>query len=235
MSEVINIYCDESCHLEHDHQNAMVLGAIWCLQDKTRIVFENIRKIKGRYKLSSNFEIKWTKVSPGKVDFYLNIINYFFDNDDLHFRALIIPDKSIINHELHDQTHDDWYYKMYFNMLKVIIHPKYCHHIYLDIKDTRGSTKIGELQRVLANAHYDFARTIIERMQIVRSHEVELLQVADLFIGALSYLNRDLAGNSAKEAIIKRIQERSGYTLRETTLYRENKVNLLRWNPREAE
>lgn len=26
MSETFNIYCDESCHLEHDQQKVMVLG-----------------------------------------------------------------------------------------------------------------------------------------------------------------------------------------------------------------
>jgi len=30
MSQVFNVYCDESCHLENDHQTAMVLGAVWC-------------------------------------------------------------------------------------------------------------------------------------------------------------------------------------------------------------
>ena len=30
MPQVFNIYCDESCHLEHDRQQVMVLGAIWC-------------------------------------------------------------------------------------------------------------------------------------------------------------------------------------------------------------
>jgi len=28
MSLIYNIYCDESCHLEHDRQPVMVLGAI---------------------------------------------------------------------------------------------------------------------------------------------------------------------------------------------------------------
>ena len=27
---MINIYCDESCHLEHDKARAMLLGAISC-------------------------------------------------------------------------------------------------------------------------------------------------------------------------------------------------------------
>jgi len=36
MSEIYNIYCDESCHLENDRQKAMVLGSVWCPLDKGR-------------------------------------------------------------------------------------------------------------------------------------------------------------------------------------------------------
>ena len=34
MAEIFNVYCDESCHLEHDRQKVMVLGAIWCPLEK---------------------------------------------------------------------------------------------------------------------------------------------------------------------------------------------------------
>lgn len=34
MSETFNLYCDESCHLENDHQKVMVLGAVWCPLEK---------------------------------------------------------------------------------------------------------------------------------------------------------------------------------------------------------
>ena len=30
LSEHYNVYCDESCHLENDHQKVMTLGAVWC-------------------------------------------------------------------------------------------------------------------------------------------------------------------------------------------------------------
>lgn len=39
-------------------------------------------------------EMKWTKISPAKVDLYKDLVNYFFDDDDLHFRGVIIPDKT---------------------------------------------------------------------------------------------------------------------------------------------
>ena len=37
MTQVFNVYCHKSCHLEHDRQEVMVLGAIWCPLEKTVI------------------------------------------------------------------------------------------------------------------------------------------------------------------------------------------------------
>ena len=142
---------------------------------------------------------------------------------------MIVPDKSILQHGKFGQTHDEWYYKMYFDMLKVIISPENRYRIYLDIKDTRGGRKIKKLHEVLCNEKYDFSREIIEHIQIVRSDEIEILQIADLLIGAVSYLNRNLSGNAGKEALIKRIKDRSNYSLTRSTLLRENKVNIFRW------
>ena len=235
MSETFNIYCDESCHLENDRQKAMVLGAIWCPVDKTREIAVRLREIKQKHGHPTNFEVKWTKVSPAGKAFYLDLIDYFFDDDDLHFRALIVPDKPLLRHDAFpDQDHDVWYYKMYFDMLKVILRPDAHYRIYLDIKDTRGGQKVAKLHQVLCNDRYDFSRQVIERVQLVRSHEIEQLQLADLLIGAVAYLNRDLHGNAGKLALIERMRRRSGYDLTRSTLLREEKMNLFRWNAAET-
>ena len=235
MSEIFNVYCDESCHLEHDRQKAMVLGAIWCPLDKSREIAVRLREIKQKHGLTPDFEVKWTKVSPAKTALYLDLVDYFFDDDDLHFRALIVPDKSKLRHDaIPGQNHDTWYYKMYFDMLKVIFRPDARYRVYIDIKDTRGAEKTAKLHEVLCNNMYDFSRNVIERLQLVHSHEIEQLQLADLLIGAISYLNRGLRGSPAKEALVARIRQRSGYDLTKTTLYREDKVNLFRWRATEA-
>jgi hypothetical protein len=234
MTQTYNVYCDESCHLEHDNQLAMVLGAVWCPLDHTREILERLREIRVRHSLSLRFETKWTKVSPGKVQYYLDLMDYFFDDDDLHFRALIVPDKSKLQHSIRNQTHDDWYYRMYFDMLKIIIDPLSHYRIYLDIKDTRGAKKVHKLHEVLSNANYDFSRSIIDWIQLVPSREVELVQLADLLIGAVSYTNRELDTSTAKTQLVRRMQQRSGYTLRRTTLPSEKKVNLFRWHAQEG-
>lgn len=231
MSETYNIYCDESCHLENDGQKAMVLGGVWCPLDKTREIAVRLRELKQKHGLPASFEVKWTKVSQSKVQFYLDLLDYFFDDDDLHFRALIVPDKSMLRHgDFPGQDHDTWYYKMYFDMLKVILRPDARYRIYLDIKDTRGSRKVEKLHEVLCNSKYDFSRKVIERVQLVHSHEIEQLQLADLLIGSVAYLNRGLSVNAGKVTLMKRMQERSTYSLDRNTLLREEKVNLFRWN-----
>jgi hypothetical protein len=229
MSNQINVYCDESCHLENDGINVMGLGAVWCAKDKTGQMHRELRAIKERHGISKYAEIKWAKVSPSKIDMYLEFIDYFFNNDDLHFRVIIIPDKSKLDHRAFDQSHDDFYYKMYFNLIKLIWQTGYSYNVFLDYKDTHGSEKTKLLHEVLCNHHYDFNHDIINRVQLVRSHEVELIQLTDLILGAVVYANRELGESETKLSIIKRISERSGFTLKKSTLMHEMKFNILRW------
>lgn len=223
------IYCDESCHLEHDGIKPMLIGAVWCPKSKRTVVFNELRHLKEKHGIPSHCELKWNAVSPSKQDYYLDVIRYFFDNPDLHYRVVIIPDKSILKHESCHQTHDDFYYKMYFRLLKTIIDPKCSYEIYIDIKDTKSQCKVQKLHDVLCNSNYDFDHSIILKIQQVRSHEVELIQLADLLTGALAYFQRGLTQNIAKVAVINLIREMSGYSLQKSTLYKEDKINIFIW------
>jgi len=233
MPVLYNIYCDESCHLENDHLGVMVLGAVWCPKDTAREIAICLKKIKERFHLPRCFETKWTKVSGGRVDYYQRIISYFFDNPDLHFRALIVPDKSELNHNAFPgQDHDLFYYKMYFRMLHPILNPVNHYKIYIDIKDTLGVARQRKLHEVLCNKQKDFQRKIVETVQQARSHELELLQLTDLLTGAVSYANRHLDTSSAKQSLIQLIEQRAGYQLGHSTFLREDKFNLFRWQAR---
>lgn len=230
-----NIYCDESCHLENDQSKVMILGATWCPKDVKDEVFGRIREIKAKYGFKPEFEIKWNKVSNARSDFYIELINFFFDDGDLHFRGLVVPDKTKLNHNFFNQDHNTFYYKMYFDLLKVILTPNCAYSIYIDIKDTKGQEKVLKLQNVLRNNHYDFQNQIIRKIQQVQSHEVELLQITDLLCGALSYLHRGLQGNNAKLELIDKIRKRSGYSLLKSTLYKEEKMNVFVWRAKEVD
>ncbi|MBR6020633.1 MAG: DUF3800 domain-containing protein [Lachnospiraceae bacterium] len=233
-----NVYCDETCHLEHDGINDMVIGAIWCPQDKLQEINQRIKSIKMRNGILPTTEMKWTKISPAKVQVYKDLIDYFFDDYSLHFRAIIVPDKSKLNHRAFHQTHDDWYYKMYFDMLKVILSPMDKYEIYIDIKDTHSYQKAQKLKEVCCTSMYDFSQSVIQRLQPVRSDEIQIMQLVDILIGAVGYQNRvfpvDFKKSQAKIEIVELIKKRSNYSLKRTTLLREDKCNLFVWDARDT-
>ena len=148
-----SIYCDESCHLPNDDSDVMVLGAVMCPTNLKRKAFEDIRNIKAHHGLSSWHEIKWTKVSGSKINFYLELVNYFFSNDFLSFRGVVATNKSKLDHMRYNQgSYDLWYYKMYFYLLSPLIDPLHDYRIFIDIKDTKGGPKVKKLHEVLCNS-----------------------------------------------------------------------------------
>lgn len=240
MKEHINIYCDESCHLQNDKQSVMVLGAVYCPASKKDEIFFRIDELKRKYNLiptyntnpkenRTYYEIKWNKVSKSQLEFYKDVINYFFTDDHLSFRVLVVPDKSKLDYKEYGHTHDTFYYKMYFSMLKAILQPEFAHNIYVDTKDTRSREKVHKLEKVLRNDKYDYNKEIIKKVQQVRSHEVELIQLADLLIGAVAYVNRGLNSSEAKNELIDLIRLRSRYSLLKSTLIKERKFNVFIW------
>lgn len=230
-----NVYCDESCHLEHDQIPVMAWGAVSCPTGDARAIAEAVRTLKAEHGLALDFEAKWTKVSPAKAAFYLALIDLFLADDRLRFRGLVVPDKSKLDHARFEQSHDDWYYKMYFTMLRPIFTAPHRYRIYLDVKDTRGGPKTRKLHEVLANSLFDFDRECIERVQQVRSHESELLQLTDLLIGALTYANRGLTSSDAKIAILERLRTGLGaQVLTRTSAFAAVKFNILVWRAQEA-
>lgn len=235
IADLINIYCDESCHLENDHQNLMVLGGVWLKQNDVKNISQKIKALKEQFGMPRYREIKWTKISPAKLDFYKALIDLFFDEDALCFRGLIALNKQDLCHDqFYGQSHDIWYYKMYFSMLKQILNKNNFYNIYLDIKDTRGTPRIKKLHDVLSNNMYDFDRNIVKKIQLIRSEESEIIQLADILIGALSYLHRKLSTSTAKKQIIDHIKQRSGLSLEKNTLLQEEKFNLFLWQPQKS-
>lgn len=231
---LFNIYCDESCHLESKiittENRFMVLGGIMCPADNKDEVFKRIKAIKKEGGISIDSEVKWIKISRSKIETYKDLINYFFDYEKLTFRCVTI-DKKILNHDDYGHTHDQFYYKMYFQMLDWFFDQSNKYNVYLDLKDTKGSKKIKKLHEFLCNSNHDFDQSTILRTQEIRSHEVVISQITDLLIGAISYANRYPEGgkSEAKNEIVKLIRERSGISLQRSTSSGARKFNIFCW------
>ena len=70
---------------------------------------------------------------------------------------------------------------------------------------------------------------IIEKIQHVRSHELDILQLCDLFIGAISYnLNNSEKSSQPKLRLIDKLKNLSRTDLENTTYKNMRKFNLFR-------
>ena len=81
---------------------------------------------------------------------------------------------------------------------------------------------------------YTISRRTIKRIQVVRSDEIELMQIVDIMVGAVSYKLRGYNTSIAKGNVINLIERRSGYKMERNSLYRENKFNIFHLQLREV-
>ena len=217
MNKTFNIYCDESCHLENDHKDFMFLGSVNCSYLQVERHCKRINELKKEHNFYA--EIKWTKVSRSKIRFYLDLVDYFFDTD-LKFRAIGI-NKSKINNDIFLQTYDDFYYKMYYQLLYYNINSLYSYNVYLDIKDTLSAHKVRKLREIL-----NTKLGVFRNVQNIRSHESLLMQLADFLMGAISYnINVAEHKNIAKKQIIEKIKRHTKMQDLGKTNY-DDKLNL---------
>ena len=227
-----NIYCDESCHLVSNDSKYMLIGAVYCPKYKVKKVNEYIEHLKENYNLSDKIELKWNKIDKKTEKLYLDIINYFFNNDDLKFRVIVI-DKTKLDHEKYNQTENEFYHKAYYEMLKYIIIPGNSYNIYPDIKDTNSYYYHQVMLDYLRIKMSDTNKKTIKKAQPIRSYEAPILQINDILIGSLSYYYRNLSGNSVKLNIINEIKKLYQNDFDTSSYYSNTKFNIFIWRSRD--
>ncbi len=231
-----HLYCDESRHLPYDGESCFLLGLLSCPADKVKAAHAELSDLWKAHDLPPHFESKWTKVSPGKLDFYKAMVDWFFNAKSISFRTLILPDKQRLYTALPAESRDYLYYRLYYQLLRGAIEPENRYRVFMDIKDTRGREKRIQLEQLLHQDADDDDGKIVENLQHVHSHHVRLLQVCDLLLGAAGFARRERQANesTAKRALVSAIEEELGQSLTTDTPPGTEKINLLTWHDREA-
>lgn len=216
MSKTFNIYCDESTHLQYDGKPFMLISYVSCAYPQIKQHKEHIKLLKQKHKFKG--EIKWSNVSKGQYPFYADVIDYFFATD-LKFRAVVV-DKSQIDESREGFKYDDFYFRMYWQLISHKLTTEYTYNLYIDIKDTCSQHKLIKLGEIL-NTNNN-----IRNIQFIKSYESFLMQMADLIMGAINYHIRGLNQVIAKNRLIEKIQSHSSISLNESTPKSAEKFNL---------
>lgn len=231
-----NLYIDESCHLENDKKPVMCIGFTKVLTENYTQIKADIKQLKLQYKNPT--EIKWNTVSLSRMPLYKALIDYFFSSD-IDFRCVLIKYKDKLGHQkFNSVSHDAFYYKMVYFLLKSATNPPANEYkVYLDIKDTRGKEKLQTINEVLNNEYSNTkTKSPFIYFQHIHTHENILLQLTDLFIGAITYKSQNHHlkenANKAKIEIINYLEAKSGYFLEEGTEPWETKFNIFDHQPK---
>ena len=216
MNKTFNLYCDESTHLQHDGMPYMMIAYISSPYNEIKQHKEYFKFLRIKHKFKG--ETKWSSVSAGQYLYYADLIDYFFSTD-LCFRSIIV-DKSQINESQSGFSYDDFYFKMYYQLIHHKISLAYHYNIYLDIKDTKSHKKLATLKEILK------LNTSIKSFQFIRSHESSFMQLTDLIMGAINYKLRGYNKVIAKNRIIEKIEQHSKVPITQSTPKNADKFNL---------
>ncbi len=232
---MFNLYIDESCHLEKDGFPVMCIGYTKISNMNYREFKTELKAIKSKFK--SHAEIKWRNVSPSRLPLYKEFIDFFFNNS-IDFRCILVKYKDNLDHSQFNQgSHDNFYYKLIFYLLRAAVNPPNSHYkVYLDIKDTRGKEKLEKIKKILGNTYNQ--NSPFTYFQHIHSHDSQFLQLTDLFIGAITYKNRQEHkkefASSSKIELLHYIETQSGYSLDIGTEPWESKFNIFDHQPKKV-
>ncbi|PSL23810.1 DUF3800 domain-containing protein [Dyadobacter jiangsuensis] len=214
--KTFNLFCDESSHLPYDGMRYMLIGYVQVGSNDVKRYKAELRHIRSTHRKKG--ETKWSKVSESAFPLYEELLKFFFDSS-MCFRAVII-DKSQIDETRPGFTHDDFYFRMYYQLLHHKMNLSYIYNVYCDIKDTRSHRKLARLKEML---HWNAA---IKNFQFMRSHESSFMQLTDLIIGAINYALRGRGNVEAKNRLVDIIETMCNGPINHSTPKSEDKFNL---------
>lgn len=208
------IYCDESCWealYDKKSHRFITIGGIWIPAEKRHEVKAFIGNLKNKYCLHG--EMKWNHICPKSVEMYEEVINRFFDDEQIRFRAICIKAEEV-NHERFNSGNGELgFYKFYFQLIHHWMLMGNSYQIFVDYKTNGYQHRVQELGTILNNASI----AQLTQIQSLPSEESVLIQLADVLTGAVaSAFNSQKSLSCAKQSIRELIEKRLGHKIKGT-------------------
>ncbi len=219
------IYCDEAnpdvLTSSRPKAKYLMIGSLWLPASQRAPLKLKIQELKQKHNAWG--EIKWSKISPSRLQFYLALVDLFISLEkDLRFRCIIV-DHSKINIKFNDNDRELGFYKFYYQLLHHWILDFNDYSIFCDIKTNRDGKRLPDLLKYLS---YSNITSKIDNIQFLPSKDVAIIQFCDLLLGATSSkLNKTLKQGTAKADVVKRLEEKLNRPLLSTNKT-EEKFNI---------
>lgn len=167
-------------------------------------------------------ELKWTKVTNGKVDEYKRLVEYFFAMNNVNqcqFYAIVFDSHKWKHKKYNDGDGDKGLSKLYY---QILLHrfAKHCAKhgdLYVRLDKRNSSTSLHDLRGMLNNASardYGIATSPFKVVESADSKECDILQLNDVILGAVCAVRNGKhileTTRESKREIGKLVLEKSG-------------------------
>lgn len=222
-----NIYCDESSTTAKRY---MLIGGLWVpwyAERPIRVALQNVRE---EYALGS--EMKWIKVSQSKLSAYKEFVDTFICAPGVSFKCIVLDTRVIDYKRYHNNDKDLGFYKFYYLVISRNLKPWHLYWLYPDNRTARRANSL-QILRGAVNG-YCLSRgahqNVLQAIEPRDSKQDDLLQVADIVLGAVACeWNKDTT-NSAKLELAEYIKLRTK-AVSLATGQSNGKLNIWAWNP----
>ena len=217
LARVTDIYIDESSQTKNRY---LVLGGIGV--PKLSVSEANHALAQARLPQLPHGEMKWGKISSGKINAYGRTVKAFFDDPalkGLHFHSLVVDTHALDHNRYNLGSREIGFNKeLYYLATKFArLYKDRLFHLYPDYRDTNQRPE--DLRTILNHGRRKSGDTRdwpFRRCQFRNSKETPLLQLVDLLTGAVAWSVNGHASapntSPAKARIADYVLRRAGIT-----------------------
>jgi len=191
------VYCDESRHDGGVESRFMAIGSLWvprCHKVEITKALHSLFRDEGFHA-----EVKWSKVSASRLAAYQKVVDFFFAQDALRFRVIVVDHAKYDPERFHSGDRELGFYKFYYEMLVQWLEPGNEYLILLDFKQNQSADRYRDLRAVLTRKLKGEAKIL--DLTVIDSGETPLAQLCDLLTGAVAsaWCGDAKAGNAKAE------------------------------------
>lgn len=224
------LYCDEN-NIQAAHY--MLIGGLWLRQPLEETLRAHLTQVRQQFNMTAEF--KWTKVSQAKIPAYQAWVDGFFTLREAEFRCIVVDTTLLDYHTYHKNDQELGFYKFYYQLVSRNIQPGNLYWLYTDERTNRKKNRLDVL-KIITNRYWK-KKANCEPLRAVeprRSHGEDILQLADVLLGAVGYAWNEGKNSPAKMELMAHIAKRLGRpSLRLATSPSFKRFNIWQWQPSE--
>jgi hypothetical protein len=212
----------------------MIIGGLWVPWQLEPCLRDEIAGVRAAHGLRR--EMKWIKVSRCMLPAYREFVDTFFAIQGVTFKCIVLDTRIIDYDAFHKGDKELGFYKFYFQLISRNMQPGNLYWLYPDDRNNRKGSRLPAL-KIITN-RWCAKRMGVEPLRNVeakKSHDEDLLQLADVLVGACAYAWNERSESEAKLDLQYHIEKRLGRSLRTPTdkIYRSN-MSVWLWRPNGA-